>query len=67
MARQREIEMRDLYAFSRRLAVAFDVADIQSAIEDHLTAVMQRKVVLFCRRARRRRRQQTAQRRRGAA
>lgn len=47
MSRQREIEMRDLYAFSRRLAVAFDVADIQAAIEDHLTNVMQRKVVLF--------------------
>lgn len=47
MSRQREIEMRDLYAFSRRLAVAFDVADIQSAIEDHLTAVMQQQVVLF--------------------
>ncbi len=44
---RREIEMRDLYAFSRRLAVAFDVADIQAAIEDHLTNVMQRKVVLF--------------------
>jgi two-component system sensor histidine kinase KdpD len=47
IARQREIDMRDLYAFSRRLAVAFDVSDIQSAIEDHLAAVMQRKVVLF--------------------
>jgi two-component system, OmpR family, sensor histidine kinase KdpD len=47
MARQREIEMRDLYAFSRRLAVAFDVSNIQSAIEDHLTTVMQRQVVLF--------------------
>lgn len=47
ISRQREIDMRDLYAFSRRLAVAFDVADIQSAIEDHLTTVMQRKVVLF--------------------
>jgi two-component system sensor histidine kinase KdpD len=47
MARQREIDMRDLYAFSRRLAVAFDVSDIHSAIEDHLTSVMQRKVVLF--------------------
>lgn len=47
MSRQREIEMRDLYAFSRRLAVAFDVSDIQAAIEDHLTAVMQRQVVLF--------------------
>lgn len=47
MARQREIDLRDLYAFSRRLAVAFDVSDIHSAIEDHLIAVMQRKVVLF--------------------
>jgi len=47
MSRQREIDMRDLYAFSRRLAVAFDVTDIHSAIEDHLATVMQRKVVLF--------------------
>src|SRR6202142_4296058 len=47
MARQREIDLRDLYAFSRRLAVAFDVSDIHAAIENHLTAVMQRKVVLF--------------------
>ncbi len=47
MARQREIDVRDLYAFSRRLAVAFDVSDIHSAIEDHLTTVMQRKVLLF--------------------
>ena len=47
MARQREIDMRDLYAFSRRLAVAFDVSDIHSAIEDHLATVMQHKVVLF--------------------
>lgn len=47
ISRRREIDLRDLYAFSRRLAVAFDVSDIQSAIEDHLTTVMQRKVVLF--------------------
>ncbi len=47
ISRQREIDMRDLYAFSRRLAVAFDVSDIQSAIEDHLSSVMQHKVVLF--------------------
>ena len=49
MARQREIDMRDLYAFSRRLAVSFDVSDIHLAIEDHLATVMQRKVVLFAR------------------
>ncbi|MGH6726601.1 MAG: sensor histidine kinase [Pseudolabrys sp.] len=46
-ARQREIDLRDLYAFSRRLAVAFDVSDIHAAIEDHLATVMQRKVALF--------------------
>ncbi|HZL62719.1 MAG TPA: DUF4118 domain-containing protein [Pseudolabrys sp.] len=47
MAHQREIDLRDLYAFSRRLAVAFDVSDIHAAIENHLATVMQRKVVLF--------------------
>ncbi len=47
MARQREIDLRDLYAFSRRLAVAFDVSDIHAAIEDHLANIMQRNVVLF--------------------
>jgi two-component system, OmpR family, sensor histidine kinase KdpD len=47
MARQREVDLRDLYAFSRRLAMAFDVSDIHAAIEDHLAAVIQRKVVLF--------------------
>src|SRR6185295_10097089 len=40
MARQREIDLRDLYAFSRRLAVAFDVSDIHAAIEDHLASIM---------------------------
>jgi two-component system sensor histidine kinase KdpD len=47
MARQREIDLRDLYAFSRRLAVAFDGSDIHAAIEDHLASIMQRNVVLF--------------------
>jgi two-component system sensor histidine kinase KdpD len=47
LSRQREIDFADLYAFSRRLAVAFEVSEIQSAIEDHLTAIMQRKVLLF--------------------
>ena len=46
-ARQREIDMRDLYAFSRRLAGAFAVPDIHAAIEDHLATVLQRKVILF--------------------
>lgn len=47
LARRRELDLRDLYAFSRRIAVAFDASDIQAAIEDHLTAVIHRKVVLF--------------------
>ena len=47
LSRQREIDLAALYAFSRRLAVAFDVSDIHSAIEDHLAAAIQRKVVLF--------------------
>lgn len=47
VARQSEIDLRDLYAFSRRLAGAFDVADIHAAIEEHLTTVLQRKVILF--------------------
>ena len=47
LSRQREIDLRDLYAFSRRLAVAFDVSDIHAAIEDHLATVLQRKVALF--------------------
>ena len=47
LVRQREVDMRDLYDFSRRLAGAFDVADIHAAIEDHLATMMQRNVVLF--------------------
>ena len=47
ISRQREIDLGDLYAFSRRLAVAFDVTDIHAAIEDHLASVMQRRVLLF--------------------
>lgn len=46
-SRKREIDLRDLYAFSRRIAVAFDASDIQAAIEDHLTTVIQREVLLF--------------------
>ena len=47
IARKREKEMGDLYAFSRRLAAAPSAADIYRAIEDHLTTHAQRKVVLF--------------------
>jgi two-component system, OmpR family, sensor histidine kinase KdpD len=47
LARKREKEMSDLYAFSRRLAAAPSAAEIYRAIEDHLTTHAQRKVVLF--------------------
>jgi two-component system sensor histidine kinase KdpD len=47
VSRQREIDLRHLYDFSRRLAGAFDVSDIHAAIEDHLATILQRKVILF--------------------
>ena len=47
LARKREKEMGDLYAFSRRLSAAPSAADIYLAIEEHLANLVQRKVVLF--------------------
>jgi two-component system, OmpR family, sensor histidine kinase KdpD len=47
IARKREREMTDLYAFSRRLAVAPSAADIFVAIQNHLANLVQRKVVLL--------------------
>jgi two-component system, OmpR family, sensor histidine kinase KdpD len=47
IARNREREMSDLYAFSRRLAVAPNAAEIFVAIQDHLANLVQRKVVLL--------------------
>jgi two-component system, OmpR family, sensor histidine kinase KdpD len=47
VARKREREMGDLYAFSRRLAAAPNAADIFVAIQDHLANLVQRKVVLL--------------------
>jgi two-component system sensor histidine kinase KdpD len=47
LARKREKQMGDLYAFSRRLAVASSAADIYRAIEEHLANLVQRTVVLF--------------------
>src|SRR6516165_970342 len=47
IARKREKEMGDLYAFSRRLAGASSAADIYLAIQEHLASLVQRKVVLF--------------------
>jgi two-component system sensor histidine kinase KdpD len=47
IARKREREMSDLYAFSRRLAVAPSGAEIFIAIQNHLANLVQRKVVLL--------------------
>ena len=47
LAHKRENEMSDLYAFSRRLAAAPSGSDIYHAMEEHLAALVQRKVVLF--------------------
>jgi two-component system, OmpR family, sensor histidine kinase KdpD len=46
-ARQREQEMKALYFFSRRLAVASGPADIHAAIEDHLSAITGCRIALF--------------------
>ena len=47
IAKKREKEMGDLYAFSRRVAGASSAADIYLAIEEHLASLVQLKVVLF--------------------
>jgi two-component system sensor histidine kinase KdpD len=47
IARKREREMSDLYAFSRRLAAARSAAEIFVAIQNHLANLVSRKVVLF--------------------
>ena len=47
IARKREREMSDLYAFSRRLAAAPSAAEIFVAIQNHLSNLVQRKVVLL--------------------
>jgi two-component system, OmpR family, sensor histidine kinase KdpD len=47
LARKREIEMSDLYAFSRKLGAVSSATDIYRAIEEHLAKLVQRKVVVF--------------------
>jgi two-component system sensor histidine kinase KdpD len=46
-ARQREEEMKALYFFSRRLAVASGPTDIHAAIEEHLSAITGCRIVLL--------------------
>jgi two-component system sensor histidine kinase KdpD len=47
LAQKREREVSDLYAFSRRLAMAPSAAEIFVAIQEHLAQLVQRKVVLL--------------------
>jgi two-component system sensor histidine kinase KdpD len=47
IARRHENDMRDLYAFSRRLAQCETASDIYAAIEDHLSRTIQRRAVLL--------------------
>jgi two-component system sensor histidine kinase KdpD len=47
LARRRENEMSDLYAFSRRLAAAPSAAEIYLAIEEYVANLVQRHVMLF--------------------
>ena len=46
-AERREQEVRSLYAFSRRLASASAAVDILSAIREHLSSVLGRRILLF--------------------
>jgi two-component system sensor histidine kinase KdpD len=47
LARKRENEVSDLYAFSRRLAAAPSAAEIYLAIEEYVANLVQRNVVLY--------------------
>jgi two-component system sensor histidine kinase KdpD len=47
LARRRETEVQDLYAFSRQLAAAHTANDIYTAIRQHLTSMIGRRTILF--------------------
>jgi two-component system, OmpR family, sensor histidine kinase KdpD len=47
LARKRENEMSDLYAFSRRIAAAPSASEIYLAIEEYVANLVQRNVVLY--------------------
>jgi two-component system, OmpR family, sensor histidine kinase KdpD len=47
LARRRETEMRELYAFSRRLVVAHTTSDIHTAIREHLASITGCRTILF--------------------
>ena len=47
LARRREIEVHNLYAFSRRLAAAHTPSDIYTAIREHLASIIGRRTILI--------------------
>jgi two-component system sensor histidine kinase KdpD len=47
LARRRETEVNDLYAFSRRLAAAHTASDIYTAIRQHLASIIGRRTILL--------------------
>lgn len=46
-ARQREREIKELYALSRMLAVCHSASDIYRAIQEHLSSITRRRIILF--------------------
>src|SRR5262245_1004932 len=47
LARRRETEMRELYAFSRRLVAAHTTSDIYIAVREHLASITGYRTILF--------------------
>ena len=47
LARRRETDVHDLYAFSRRLAAAHTASDIYTAIREHLASIIGHRTILF--------------------
>src|SRR5262245_8709318 len=47
VARRRETEVHELYAFSRRLAAAHTPSDIYTAIREHLASIIGHRTILF--------------------
>src|SRR5262249_2890333 len=47
LARRRETDVHDLYAFSRRLAAGHTPGDIYTAIREHLAKITGRRTILF--------------------
>src|SRR5262249_14321279 len=47
LARRRENEVRELYAFSRRLVAAHTTSDIYTAIREHLASITGYRTILF--------------------